>query len=530
MLSDSASLILSTKSTVNPCTINTEKTAFTFQNIDLKNIMGEMWDKYDQFALKLVSFSTEGTITVGGSVDGLITYNLRGLEWSNLIYESTGSINNKEWVPVAYAILSTGTPNINPLITNTGYSFNFKKNSRMVDLEFAIGTASAFGVSAFGVPRPGCSYNNVEFHFLFEPVIPGKMNECAFFGFNSSPTLTGSIKRDVPTDRTISSYPDFNMRILCDLFWDKHDNFEIQMAAVQMRGPAVIAGDVRIVPVQMSGLNFVNNGTKQSNATSGLMLNSENAIIGTLILPPNTSGYLVDMAYPVAPVQFKKDGDNVPLTITFKNSENTGPTNVTLTGSGAPLFQIGFYVKPIYGVEKASLYINPWGLTTTETNLGVRDTNYTTFTLKNINLRQVCRSMWDKYDRFNIFLTTVTWHTAVGNATNAAFIIQMEGLDLINQLSLTASNRQTQVATLGSFYGSPTPTTDIRTSGTMASCVTTFFKTRDIVDLTLSAIPLGATAFSAMSPLNGNFKFTIVGVLKDEEQSSQLKQDWMPIA
>jgi len=530
MISDSASLILSTKSTVNPCTINAAKTAFTFQNIDLKNIMGEMWDKYDLFALKTISFSTEGSVTLPSSADGLITYNLRGLEWSNLIYETTGSINNKEWVPVAYAILASGSPTINPLIINTGYSFNFQKNSRMVDLEFAIGTSSAFGVSEFGVPRPGASYNNVEFHFLFEPVIPGKMNECAFFGFNSSPTLTGSIKRDVNTARTIYSYSDFNMRRLCDLFWDKHDNFEIQMAAVSMRGTGTVAGDVRIIPVEMSGLNFVNNGTKQSNATSGLILNSENAILGTLTLPTTASSFIVDMAYPVAPVQFKKDGDNVPLTIAYRNSENTGVTTVSLTGTGQPAFQIGFYVKPIYGVEKASLFINPFGLTTTETNLGVRDTNYTTFTLKNINLRQVCRSMWDKYDCFNIFLTCMTSHTPVGNATNAAFIIQMEGLDLINQLSLTASNRQTQVATLGSFYGSPTPTTDVRTTGMMASCVTTFFKTKDIVNLTLIAIPLGTTAFSSMSPFHANFNFTIVGVPKDEEQSSQLKQDWMKVA
>ena len=527
MLSDSASLILSTKSTVNPCTINAEKTAFTFSNIDLKNVMGEMWDKYDQFALKLISFSTEGTITTGGSIDGLITYNLRGLEWSNLIYETTGSINNKEWIPVAYAILATGSPTTNPLITNTGWSFNFKKNSRMVDLEFAIGASTQLGASQFGVPPAGASYNNVEFHFLFEPVIAGKMNECAFYGFNSSPNLTGLIKRDVPTDRTIYSYPDFNMRNLCDLFWDKHDNFEIQMPIVSLRGAAIISGDIRIVPVQMSGLNFVNNGTKQSNATSGLMLNSENAILGSLMLPINTSGYYVDMAYPVAPVQFKKDGDNVPLTITFKNSENTGPTTVSLTGSGQPNFQIGFFVKPIYEVEKAQLFINPFGLTTTETNLGVRDTNYTTFTLKGIDLRQVCRSMWDKYDRFNIFLSSVTWHAAVGNATNAAFIIQMEGFDFINQLSLTASNRQNEVATLGSFYASPTPTTDVRTIGTMASCVTTFLKTKDIVDLTLTAIPLGTTAFSGMSPFHANFTFTIVGVPKDEEQSKQFTQDRM---
>ena len=133
MLSDSASLILSTKSTINPCTINAQKTAFTFNNIDMKNVMGEMWDKYDQFALKLVSFCTDGPITTTNSAFGLISYNLRGLEWSNVIYETTGSNMNKEWVPVAYSLLIQ-----NPLVINTGWSFNFKKGNRYENFEFEL--------------------------------------------------------------------------------------------------------------------------------------------------------------------------------------------------------------------------------------------------------------------------------------------------------------------------------------------------------------------------------------------------------
>jgi hypothetical protein len=514
MLSDSASLILSTKSTINPCTINAQKTAFTFNNIDMKNVMGEMWDKYDQFALKLVSISTEGVITiVGNSSLGQITYNLRGLEWSNVIYETTGSNMNKEWVPVAYAIVSAGAPSINPTITNTGWSFNWKKSSRMINFEFALGNADPATVSAsqFGVVAAGNNFNNVEFHFLFEPVIPGKMNECAFYGFNTSDQLTG-IKRIISDSGKIYSYPDFNMRRLCNLFWDNHDDFEIQLAMSSLRGTGVNTGDVRITPVQMSGLNFVNNGTKQSNNTNQLNLSNENALLGTVINPTGASTYTVEMGYPVAPVQFKKDGDNVPLTITFKNSENTGTTNSAgFGGFATPLWQLAFFVKPIYEVEKASLYINPWGLTTTETNLGVRDTNYTTFTLKGIDMRQVCASMWNKYDRFNIFLTTTSWHGTSGNF-NAAFTLQMEGFDFINQLSLTATNRQTQVAILGTVASTPT-TNDVRSQGTMASLVTSFYKTKDVVDLKLTAIPLNPGApFSGFTPLTGNFKFTIVGV------------------
>jgi hypothetical protein len=510
MLSDSASLILSTKSTINPCTINAQKTAFTFNNIDMKNVMGEMWDKYDQFALKVVSFSTEGTVSLTNSAFGLITYNLRGLEWSNVIYETTGSNINKQWVPVVYTLAST----VNPLIVNTGWSFNWKKSSRMINFEFAIGVAEATftNASQFGNITAGNNYNNVEFHFLFEPVIAGKMNECAFYGFNSNVNIPG-IKRTVTDSNKIYSYPDFNMRRLCNLFWDKHEDFEIQLAMMSARGTGANTGDIRITPVQMSGLNFVNNGTKQSNNTEGLRLNTENAIIGTMIAPTSTVGYMADLAYPVAPVQFKKDNDNVPLTITFKNSENTGTTNaVGFGGFGTPTWQLAFFVKPIYEVEKATLNINPWGLTTTETNLGVRDTGYTTFTLKGIDLRKLCQSFWHKYERFNIFLTQTTWHAGACYYVSA-WNLSLEGLDFISQMSLTNPQRQAQIGVLGSVATSPYAN-DVRSQGTMSALVTSFYKGKEVVDLTLRASPMRTPddPFSAFLPLNGNFTFTIVGV------------------
>ena len=514
MLSDSASLILSTKSTVNPCTINAQKTAFTFNNIDMKNVMGEMWNKYDQFALKVVSYSVEGAVTTTFTQQGHITYNLRGLEWSNVIYETTGSNMNKEWVPVVYAFLTPATAALNPLIINTGWSFNFKKGNRYQNFEFALASSYYTNASEFGVFTAGNNFNNVEFHFLFEPVIPGKMNECAFYGFNSTPSAPSinSIKRIVSADRTEYSYPDFNMRRLCNLFWDKHDDFEIQMAMSSINGTGVNTGNIRITPVQMSGLNFVNNGTKQSNDTAGLKLNTENALRGTIINPTTTNGYFVNMAYPVAPVQFKKDNDNVPLKIAFRNSENTGPTVAAgYTSLTRPFIQIAFFVKPIYGVEKATLNINPWGLTTTETNLGVRDTNYTTFTLKNIDIRKLCQSFWDKYDRFNIFLTQTTSHTTSLNSSGG-YRLEIEGFDFIPQLSLTNTRRQNQSATLGSV-STFVLANEVVSNGTMASLVTSFYKTRSIVDLKLSAFTLNNAAFPAPDrPLNGNFTFTIVGV------------------
>ena len=517
MLSDSASLILSTKSTVNPVVFGppvggvTTKNSFTFNNIDLKNVMGDMWDKYDTFALKLVSVSTQGGTTISNNTYGVLCWNVRGLEWVNLFNEYTGTHLNQQWAPIVFLSVPQAAPQTTPLITNTGQSFNFKKGMRNVNLEFAMSWTDTVSPNGFG-GGPGqlgntFLYNDVEFHFLFEPVIPGKMNECACFLFNTNPALQ-TVGRNVSADRKEYSYPAFNMRNLCSLFWDKHTDFEIQMAQSMMRGTGTLTSDNRVALVQMSGPNFVNNGTKQVDNTNKLTLSTENALVGSLMIPASGSGHPIDNAYPVAPVQFKKDQDIMPLTITLKNRLNTGNYAASFTGIH-PMFQISFFVKPIYGVEKATLNINPWGLTTTETNIGVRDANYTTFTLKSIDMRRVCGSMWDKYDRFNIFLTQITLTVGAASTLNAACMIQMQGFDFINQLSLTASNRQNQVATLGSFYG--LPDANPRTVGIMSSAITTFYKTKDIVDLTLTAIPLGMTAFTSQ-PLIGLFTFTILGV------------------
>jgi hypothetical protein len=265
--------------------------------------------------------------------------------------------------------------------------------------------------------------------------------------------------------------------------------------------------------MQISGLNFVNNYTKQANNTNGVgNYSTDNAIVGATLFTNVGSSHSVNWMLPFAPVQFKKTTDNVNLTLTFKNFDNTTLATPTFT-SPMPLFQYGFFIKPIYGVDKATLNINPWGLTTTETNLGVRDSLYTTFTLKNIDMRQVCRSMWDKYKKFNIFLTGTMATVATGNGNNAGIILQMEGFDFVNQTAWISSTAQTQNAILGSIFNTSS-TTEPRVYGNQSSHGTMFYKTRDLVDITLTALLLNpATPFvGTMNPLASNFTFTIVGV------------------
>jgi hypothetical protein len=523
MLSESASLILSTGSTINPPTINAQRTFATFSNIDLKNVMGEMWDKYDTFCVKVATWcNSRQTVAVIGSQSNAVSYNMRGLEWINVIYETTNSSVNAQWVPIVGGFILTGSFS-SQNISNTGQSFNFKKGNRVVDLDIAL---NVNGELPIGSAPAGNNYNDFSFQLIFEPVIPGKMNECAFFGFNSGPVFTG-INRVISADRKEYFYPSFDIRNLCKDFWEKHEDFEIQMTSSLMTGTGTVTGDARTIPIQLNGLNFVNNGTKQTNNTDGLKLSTENAIIGTLIAGQSGSTHTGQCDYMLAPIQFKKTQDNIPLTITFKNFDNTAVANLTLS-SPQPRFAIGFFIKPIYNVEKATLCINPYGLTTTETNLGVCDTNFFTFTLKNIDMRQVCRSMWLKYKKFNIFLTAYTTAASAHSGGNHAVLLQIEGFNFINQTSLLTTtdtlNPKQQVATLGTLFTASianTPFADSYGSG----LVTTFYKTQDLVDLKLTATAYDTVG--TMTPLKGIFTFTIVGIPEDEEQAIELKQNWM---
>jgi len=509
MLSQNGSLILSTTSTVNPCTINAQKTQFIFSNIDLKNVLGEMWDKYDIFALKPVNLITNGTITlVSGSTYGIVCYNLAGLDWTNIKYDT--ALNSKKYAPIVFSASSSSTPNQNVLITNTGQSFNFRKGQRFVDLEFAMTESNTVGIQNFGVFPAGNIYNDASFHFTFEPVIEGEMNECAIFGFNTNIGITSQVGRTITSSNTEYNYASFDMRDLCCDFWDKHDDFEIMMSSYMTIGVGTLSGNARTMLIQMNGLNFVNNGTQQGSSTERLKFNTESPIMGGLVHATASSGHQVANQVAFAPIQFKKDKDNVNLTITFRNYDNNGNYNgLTLTNYRAV---ITFYIKPIYKIEKATLNINPFFLTTTQTNLGVRNSAYTQFTINNIDLRSVCRSMWDKYDKFNIFLTTTVSTNGSSNSNNGCFNLQLEGLDFINQTAWITTTAQTQVATLGAILiGNGAP----YVGGHQCAYLTTFYKTQDLVNLTFNAIELAPTPTFTNSPLENMYIFTIVGV-KDE--------------
>jgi len=186
MLSESGSLILSTTSTTNPCTINAAKSDFTFSNINMRNVLGAAWDKYDVFCMKVAAAAVTGTVTLTGSNVGVTCYNMAGLTWEKVHYDT--AYMNQNYVAIAVFNVQGTTQQQNQLISNTGQSYNFRKCGDVVDLNFTITNVNntATGPSTFGIVGAGNIYSDVCFHLVFEPVIPGEMNECAFFGFNTN--------------------------------------------------------------------------------------------------------------------------------------------------------------------------------------------------------------------------------------------------------------------------------------------------------------------------------------------------------
>jgi hypothetical protein len=80
-----ASLVLPTISTLN---VNAAKTQITWNNINLKTILGPMYDKYDKFNIELISISQCTTVDIFGvdANDSNVLIQISGLPFVNNNY------------------------------------------------------------------------------------------------------------------------------------------------------------------------------------------------------------------------------------------------------------------------------------------------------------------------------------------------------------------------------------------------------------------------------------------------------------
>lgn len=74
--------------------VNTIKTDYTWNNIDFKTILGDMYDKYEKFNVKLCSVQYTQQAVYGTTLaDRNLSINIFGLPFSNCTYESRFNCN-----------------------------------------------------------------------------------------------------------------------------------------------------------------------------------------------------------------------------------------------------------------------------------------------------------------------------------------------------------------------------------------------------------------------------------------------------
>lgn len=508
MITESAFLELDTYS-LPASDINTQRTIYTFRNIDLRKIMGVMWDKYDKFTLKLHSRRMSGTTLTSGSQYYAVEQYMKGLDWINLYDERT--YPGTQYACIAnMAVQSAGAGYLPP---NNGYGFNFRKSAPIVNLEFILEQVSVAGMAMGNATTD--IYGQTAWTFLIEPA-ENNLNEMGSMTLYTGSTFTNSNKIITDNAKTFT-YPAFNMRNVCSEFWDKYEDYEIFCAGYMVQGPGTTTDDQSLTPIQMSGFSWVNNLTKQ-NADS---YSTSKATVALTKSGVSGSDHRFSIANQFSPVQFKKSGDTINLQYQFMNFDSSSLNTFNQVNRRCCL---QFFIRPIipqYNPEKAILSLNSSGLTTTMSNLGIRNSNYTDITIKNINIKQACQNIWDKYDKFNIFFTGIC-SSALGYTKNDVFVnLYCEGLPTDPQYE---DNQTTTIWNVGSIC-----TYDNGTQGRPTSYgythSTTFYKTKDIIDLHLFVADINASSAVAINALNGTFTFSIIGVEDSLSESLTPKKE-----
>ena len=175
MPNETASLVLKSGdltygSTTNIGTANQYGTVLTWNNINLRVVLGDMYDKYDRFNLNLNTIATGNASSVGSSTDDRCTYiTVSGLPWTNNTYnQKTGSNTNATVIASCFFNQNTQT-------TQYFYGNNtstFSKNQDVCNI-----TISLLRISDSAIPQTPSAFPNMIFIFDIEGVDEYRVND-----------------------------------------------------------------------------------------------------------------------------------------------------------------------------------------------------------------------------------------------------------------------------------------------------------------------------------------------------------------
>ena len=140
--------ILSAGATNSFGTMNSTYSQFTFTNVNLRNIVGTLWDKFDKFNLVCLNVGIGQTATVLNGAQRNLFFQIQGLQFINCISTGTSSsyLQGTGYTPIfRYAAVSTAEGDCFD-VPSSLLSFR-KPESENVDLAFQLFTGNGGGAA-----------------------------------------------------------------------------------------------------------------------------------------------------------------------------------------------------------------------------------------------------------------------------------------------------------------------------------------------------------------------------------------------
>lgn len=138
------------------------RTNITWNNVNFRMLLGDMYDKYDLFNLKLVNIVSDSSVPVAGvfESDRIVNLNMRGLNFVNQGYDSNININRSSSIIGSHHFYNSFNRDINSITTfakgsdfcnlNIYYSTIDNDDSPSTTTEFPQVT---FNFYIYGIPK-----------------------------------------------------------------------------------------------------------------------------------------------------------------------------------------------------------------------------------------------------------------------------------------------------------------------------------------------------------------------------------------
>jgi hypothetical protein len=112
-------------------TLNLNKNDMTWVNINLRTVLGDLYDLYDNFNLSLYYIASDASGTISGATDRACTIYMGGLPFSNQTYDVKNNCNGTDVVLSPFLFLSAASVQQHYFSSNY---ITFSKNQELVDI------------------------------------------------------------------------------------------------------------------------------------------------------------------------------------------------------------------------------------------------------------------------------------------------------------------------------------------------------------------------------------------------------------